>query len=858
MAKRRIIGAIVLLLSTTGFEWSGDHQQVSSTYENAGPIERAELLSRLVVYPRSEVETLILRGLQDDDARVRAAAADVAAHHGYDAARPVLITWLDDIEPEARAQAARSLARFEGPEEREALIRALGDSDASVRAAAVGALASHSDSAVIAPIAARLDDDDDNVRIRAAEALGERNDPRVTVPLVGRARDEVPEVRMAVIHALARSGDVRGESALQLLAEDDDENVALAAIGALGQLGGDSAIGTLVQLSRSPSTRHAEAAVRALGALSENESARAALVAMLAPSTSPQTSVVSPFLISAQLELVEDETLNATLIDFLAAAPAQQRLTLLPLIERRLERLTPGPDGVPDLEQRLLALHERGYGAVYYALALVGGTDSLIPLLSNLDTGAITGRTATLPSIRTAGDVGRLYASSRARPNVHQARRLYFERCPPNGLAIDPIAVALQQSTVPSDQASLLASLGAIRSERAFQVIRPYTEADNDTVRLAAIQALGAQGEQAASSSLLALLDSDSARVRFEAALAIGRADSVEVIPALLELLVRRTATDRRAVLLALRGPLSNPESDAEMKREAADIVFSFARRRDSRISGPAIDALSPLAAHSPHALALLVQLTARGTSQTRSRAVEVLAPHAADNAEIRDIVRNLAGEQDRDIRRAALAGFGWFGAAASAEDIQTLQSQPRLAAPSRIAASWAIAHLAVHEALSGESLSRESLCSGLRSATSQAEMANLVLALAARQELCDEMDPVTLFQDQESIAVKLAAIRWMRSVDLPPRLRRASETALQECTESPYPELATCATTSELEPPVEGELTFPIARGVPAAERLLLFRGADGSTWISRTDALGSVRPPFEGPATVEEVVGD
>jgi hypothetical protein len=193
-------------------------------------------------------QPVVLRGLRDADATVRAACADTAARQ----ARGVVI---DAVVPATQATARAATARV-GAGALARLRELARDRDQVVRARAVGALAileprriarASSDPAPVvraAAVAAATEaelrtlagDPDPDVRAAAIASLGERA-PEL---LVRAASDVAPQVRLAVIDA------VLDEEVLTRLASDDSPEVATAALVELTTRRGRAAMAAML------------------------------------------------------------------------------------------------------------------------------------------------------------------------------------------------------------------------------------------------------------------------------------------------------------------------------------------------------------------------------------------------------------------------------------------------------------------------------------------------------------------------------------------------------------------------------------------------------------------------------------
>jgi HEAT repeat protein len=113
---------------------------------------------------------------------------------------------------------------------------ALRDDDAEVRAAAADGL-SNVDNLRTAPpeLVRAMEDANDEVRHRVAHALGHIQDPTGLPALVAHVRDRNVEVRRAVVEALQGFEDESATSALRTALRDADAEVRESAARALGE-----------------------------------------------------------------------------------------------------------------------------------------------------------------------------------------------------------------------------------------------------------------------------------------------------------------------------------------------------------------------------------------------------------------------------------------------------------------------------------------------------------------------------------------------------------------------------------------------------------------------------------------------
>jgi len=190
-------------------------------------------------------QQVVLRGLRDPDATVRAACAETVSRQARggaakDAATRIgtaaLAALRDLVRDRDRVVRARAVAALSILEPRR-VARASGDPAPEVRAAVVAA-------ATEAELRVLTDDPDPSVRAAALATIGDRA-PEL---LVRGSSDIAPQVRIAVIATLTDEG------ILENLRDDDSPEVATAAVVRHATLRGRAAIASilLAQVAAAP------------------------------------------------------------------------------------------------------------------------------------------------------------------------------------------------------------------------------------------------------------------------------------------------------------------------------------------------------------------------------------------------------------------------------------------------------------------------------------------------------------------------------------------------------------------------------------------------------------------------------
>jgi HEAT repeat protein len=830
----------LLALLSLGFEWEGRLARLNRELDTGDASRRRDVVRLLAGYPTRDVQTTVLRVLEDEDVGVRIEAADVAARLRVREAAPLLVEWLDDPEVGVREAAAGALGRLGDTAHLAQLVRALGDADARVRRAAVGALAALGGREVVVPLLGRLDDDDAQVRIDAAMALGALADERASVPLVGRARDPVPEVRAAVYGALGELRDARGLGPLLQGLRDDDDDARLAAIGALGRLGEGTAIDPLTDRLETEDARTKRALVAALGALAgPGDDGAHALEALVEALSDPDTAGVAAdvLVLRAEARSTTDEADDAPQVAGAGASHWSARDAIVEALAAGLDRgLAPAP--IARTLVRLAATGSIEVAAAALARAVdarVGTDGSLLRAL---------GLTGAEPVLL------RLLEELRATDVPHQTWALdalsaYFDRVAPDGRAADPLLAALGR-VPPGLRDEVVALLGRVRARRALPALRPLLESPDDALRLATVRAIGQIRDPEGAHALEPLLDDRDARIRFEAADALARTGDARTAAALTARLEARAPVDRSALAVALGGVLGSLRVAGAPSAERAPGLAALvraARGDDLGLAARAIDALAVAA--DPEVVPALVTVAETAAPSLRSAALRALG--AIDDPRALAALRAAASAAEPDVALAALGVLGEHGTPEDAALLFDAAANARW--PRSAGAAFALARLARRGALATVPAAVSKLCA-LFASRDVYVRANVASALAAlRAGACAEpaVTPLELLRPLHGEVVRLAAARWTAAAAAAGRLAAADASrALTRCVSSdPSEEVARACAATEL-PPL-GEMADAVAYD-PSGRTLrpgalLGLRFADGSVLVTRSDANAHVR---------------
>lgn len=167
----------------------------------------------------------------------------------HESASRELLKGLGDDEPKVRKEVAAALGRVGTEEQAVTLAAHLGDPEAAVREQVVLALGVLGGPAARASLASALSDGTASVVAAAADALGMLRDPEATLPLISLARTEpFSEPQRSAERALVRIGGAAAEQELtRLLVETPPGSSVVSLVQKAGK---KALLGTCLELSR--------------------------------------------------------------------------------------------------------------------------------------------------------------------------------------------------------------------------------------------------------------------------------------------------------------------------------------------------------------------------------------------------------------------------------------------------------------------------------------------------------------------------------------------------------------------------------------------------------------------------------
>lgn len=733
--RRALIFAFLLSAPATAqaLVWPDVPERIERGLASQDPASRRAAARELSTLGAQRATPLVLKAMADQDIEVRLAGAQSAIRLHVVPATDVALQWLGEREAKLRVAACEIALSMPSPRAVPALARALGDADQQVRSMCADALGAQGSPDAVAPLSGKLDDPTPAVRSQVARALAKLGDPRAVVPLVGKVQDSVPDVRQAVVRALGDLGDNRATQALLLALRDNVAEVKVEALAALGHLRapeGASAIAPLA-LERNPAVR--QAALVALGRIATPDAVRALIKAL-----GTQDDAAS--------------TLERTSVrDALVAAgpPAVTELTAL------LER--PTPPAVATSAAWVLGELKATKSAHTIVSALRKGT---LPAAAALRALAGAGTADEVPVVlEFVGD-----PSPVVREEALHAATALLDPTRPDGRAVEPLAALLRAPrTSPGERAAVATLLGRTGAPRAATELAGLVGSKDTTLRLAAIDALGALGaarsisgtdakggDPATDDALVPLLTDTEPTVRLRTAVALASSGGPKARGALLGKLDGGDEVDRFAVLAALGGIIERHPDEAASKRLFQELAVAAGPERDAVIEAAG-------RARIPAAVATLADLAKKGDSEDRRSIASVLAAHRGSQPAIA-LARSLAGDSDAGVRAQATFTLGALGDASTLPTLSALAKSGDADVATN--AAGGVARVAAQLGASGTAAIAGAACPMLADGRATVR-ANALVALSYAHARCgDGRAERKLLADDPSDIVRGAAAR--------------------------------------------------------------------------------------------------
>jgi HEAT repeat protein len=825
-ASSRLPVFLFLLLSFSGaprsaqaLVWPDVAERVERDLLAADPATRRNAARELAELGPRRGGALALQALGDPDDEVRLAAADAAIRLRTAGATDAVAPWLEAQDAKLRRKACEVARALPAPRVVAPLARTLGDPDPDVRAAAAEAMGHQSSPDAVPPLLGRLDDPTPAVRVQIVAALARLGDPRSVVPLVGKVQDSAPDVREAVVRALGDLGDPRASPALVLALRDQNNDVRRDALTALGRLRASDAVDAIAPFAadRAPAVRLA--ALGALGRIATRDALRALVQALGTNEDAAGSLGRTP--------------VREALV---AAGPAA-----VPLLHALLAG-SPSPAAAAGAAWVLGEGHARGeVGAIVAAMRR-----GALPTAAALHALAGAGTAAEVPVVlEFVAD-----PSPEVRDEAIGTATALLDPLHPDGRAVEPLAAALREARPsPAQRARMATLLGRTGAPRAAPLLVELTHANEPTLRLAAIDALGmlfgATEQAATDDALLEAMASPDAGVRLHAATALSEAGGPRARDALIAKLDGGDEVDRSAVLTALAGVMARAPSDAALARLSAALELAAGPERDA-----IVEAIGR--APSPAGVAALAAVARGAEPLDRMAAAVLLAAHPGD-AQALATARSLLVDPDAGVRAQAAWTLGTLGDSADVAHLASLARGPDGDASSD--ATAAIGRIA-RRALAAnhpDAAVAPVLCA-LAADPRPPVRANALAALALAGARCgDRSAERKALAEDPSEDVRAAAALVLQSAPTPDDTR-----ALERCTRSdPSGSVAAhCRTRAVLPARTHPALVYVVPEGSstprPGAAYAMLL--ADGLVRAGTTDRRGAVFDPAapEGDVTL------
>ncbi len=595
---------------------------------------------------------------------------------------------LDSEDPEIRLAAVNALRGYDPALTRRFLLKALGDDEDAVRLAAARALAAGGVAETVPRVIEWLGEADSRVRGTAAEVLGQLGTEAGSAALIRTLGDTDPVVRVKAVTALGAIGGRGDRSVVVPLISrlsDDKTEVRRGAIEQLRAIGDRRAVVPLVGAFTDNSLEVRKAAVQAVGRLGD----RAAIPALMRLLGDPVPEIRG-LAIGSLGELGAVEAVDE-LIQILSSSGDHVAKAAFAL--GQIARLG-DPEASPLAVEALVA-----------ALADAAQRDGATEALRAAGTIAVPALVAHLDG-QLAGDPTR---AVRLLAELGDAR------------ATDALVAELERGRVAV--ADVVAALARTRDPRALIPVLRLIAADDATIRLAAMTAIGPLlgTDPRAADAIVERLGDEDEEIRVLAAEYLGQIGARNAVAPLVGLAgggnplrLRRAAIDAlggigdaRAVPALLAAIKDGPEP---LQQAAADALSYIGDPGSATLLGKLADDLRGPGRHhavrawgavlrdrpEPRTRARLEELARTAPAPVAIAAIGALA--AMGDAAAAPTLIALVGAATPERQRAAAWALGELGVAAAVPVLVAAlaSSDDRVAS----AAAWALGDLAAKPAL--------------------------------------------------------------------------------------------------------------------------------------------------------------
>ncbi|MCX5654423.1 MAG: HEAT repeat domain-containing protein [Planctomycetota bacterium] len=499
---------------------------------------------------------LLVAAMKSDDPETRREAAWSLAWFGDVRARDSLVAALKDKDPDVRAEAVAGLAEIGGDHAVELLLAAFADESGQVRWRAASALEEVGNSRAIPVLTAALKDPKDSVRSHAARALGNLTDPLgpVVRPPRGAPAKKVRGAAVIRREALRVPPDLdaRITEGLAALMADTSSDVYGAAADALVRRLDARCVPAVIAALKDGKTVYArQAAARVLGKIKDPRAIKP-LVACLADSE----WIVRDAARDA-LRTYKGEALTAALL----AAPRSDR----PEGRSRLVEMLAESGAAGGVDAVLVALKDPNPGVRCEAARTAGAFKdprTLEPLIAATRDGEPSVRAAAAAALLGApGDRAAAAVAAVMRDDSNEARlRLAGKIGPGANEALPLLADALHDKDEKVRLAAM-SSLGALRSERAWDLLHGAWKDEVPHLRPSALQAMCLAKDARTLDVLAEAVNDADPKVAVVAAYALKDLGDPRAVPWLERALASQDFDTHGAALLAL-DKLGRPPKD--------------------------------------------------------------------------------------------------------------------------------------------------------------------------------------------------------------------------------------------------------------------------------------------------------
>ena len=306
-----------------------------------------------------------------------------------------------------------------------------------------------------------------------------------------------------------------------------------------------------------------------------------------------------------------------------------------------------------------------------WVLGELRATKTAPVLVSALRKGALPPR-AALHALAGAGTADQVPVvleyvadpSPGVREEARRAATALLDPSHPDGRAVEPLAAVLRAPrTSAGERAAVATLLGRTGAPRAAAELTSLVTSKDPSLRLAAIDALGALGAaspqtqpggSAEGDKLVPLIADADPGIRLHAAVALASIGGASARAALLGKLDGGDELDRYAVLAALGGILERNPDERAATRLFGELGLAAGPERDAVIEAAG-------RARLPSVVRALAELAATGDVDDRRMVAAVLAAHRGSLAAT-SLVRSLANDPDGSVRAQAAFTLGALG----------------------------------------------------------------------------------------------------------------------------------------------------------------------------------------------------